>query len=228
MLFHLADGDEWARAVDVGTAYSMSMPGVPLAEVGFVHCSYAHQVQPTADRWYRGRDGLVLLTIDPARLAAAVEVDDGFPHVYGPIDVDAVVAQRDVPVLDGRLVTGFAAPIAHVNLDVADVDRSIAFWGRWFGVDMDRHEYDDGTVFVRDGQGFDLAFHPGTASPAGVHVGLRAEHPDVVRSLRAAMLDAGHELTEDWDDDSYESIKVRDPDGYEVEVYWEPHRATGS
>lgn len=93
MLFHLADGAEWDAAVAAGGPYERSMPGVPLSEVGFVHCSYADQVASTAERHYADRTDLVLLTIDPERLSSEVREEDGFPHVYGPIELDAVVSE---------------------------------------------------------------------------------------------------------------------------------------
>lgn len=70
-----------------------------------------------ANAFYRGRRDLVLLEIDPARLGAPLrheapvdpstgEVDpassDRFPHVYGAIELDAIVAASDVvPRADG-------------------------------------------------------------------------------------------------------------------------------
>ena len=35
---------------------------------------------------------MVLLTIDPARLRSPVQVEGGYPHIYGPLDLDAVIA----------------------------------------------------------------------------------------------------------------------------------------
>jgi hypothetical protein len=32
----------------------------------------------------------------------------------------------------------------------------------------------------------------------------------------------GAEVVEAWDEDGYVSRKVRDPDGYVVELFWEP------
>jgi uncharacterized protein (DUF952 family) len=55
------------------------------------------QVVATADRIFRGSGDLLLLVIDPDRLTAplkwerATDVDAKFPHVYGPLDVEAVV-----------------------------------------------------------------------------------------------------------------------------------------
>jgi glutathione S-transferase len=92
MLFHLADGDEWRACFDAGRPYARSMPGVALDAVGFVHLSYEEQVAATAERHYPDRRGLVLLTVDPALLAAEVREEGGFPHAYGPLDLAAVVA----------------------------------------------------------------------------------------------------------------------------------------
>ena len=107
-LFHLALADEWEQARSTGT-YQRSTVGRSLAEEGFIHCSFAAQVQATADRYYGGRTDVVLLRIDPARIAAEVRVEqvpggERFPHVHGPIPVAAVVAADAVPVRgDGRL-----------------------------------------------------------------------------------------------------------------------------
>lgn len=112
-LYHLAIRDEWEEALTRGGPYRRSTLGRSLADEGFIHCSFAHQVQATADRFYRGRDDLVLLEIDTARLVAEVRVEDlvgagqAFPHIYGPLPVEAVVRARDVPLdLDGRPVVG--------------------------------------------------------------------------------------------------------------------------
>ncbi len=107
-LLHLAVAGEWERAQRTGT-YERSTIDTSLEEEGFIHCSFPHQVQGTADRYYRGRDDIVLLRIDPDRVGAEVRVEeasdgDGYPHVYGPIPVDAVTSVSPVPMgADGRL-----------------------------------------------------------------------------------------------------------------------------
>ncbi|MDQ3469282.1 MAG: DUF952 domain-containing protein [Actinomycetota bacterium] len=108
-LFHLALGDEWRAAADSGEAYRRSTIGRSLDEEGFIHCSFADQVQATADRFYGDRDDVVLLTIDQAKLRADVRVEavpggERFPHLYGPLPVDAVTRVAAVPLgTDGRL-----------------------------------------------------------------------------------------------------------------------------
>jgi len=107
-LHHLALAEAWDRARASGS-YDRSTIDRSLAEEGFIHASFAEQVQGTADRYYRGRADVVLLTIDPARLDAEVRVEaassgEAYPHVYGPIPVEAVTAVQPVPLgADGRL-----------------------------------------------------------------------------------------------------------------------------
>jgi glutathione S-transferase len=104
-IYHLALEDEW-RAAERAGDYRRSTLEESLDDVGFIHCSFATQVQQTADRFYRGRRDVVLLTIDTSRLQAEVEVENLFPHIYGPLPVDAVIRVDAVPVdADGRLAT---------------------------------------------------------------------------------------------------------------------------
>jgi uncharacterized protein (DUF952 family) len=109
-LFHLARRDEWEAARASGSDYERSTIGRSLADVGFIHCSFAGQVQGVADRFYGGRDDVVLLVIEPDRVDVEIRVEDvagtgeAFPHIYGPLPVGAVVAVHEVPLRDdGRL-----------------------------------------------------------------------------------------------------------------------------
>ena len=110
-IHHLALAQEWHTALNGGDrTYRRSSIDRTLEQEGFIHCSFPDQVQGTADRYYRDRADVVLLTIEPALVEAEVvhENTSGgtelYPHVYGPIPVDAVVAARPVELLDdGRL-----------------------------------------------------------------------------------------------------------------------------
>ncbi len=102
-LHHLALRSEWADAVRRGVPYERSTIGRSLEQVGYIHCSFDEQVATTYDRFYAGRNDVVLLVIDPSRLAAEVRVEDlidvgeSFPHLYGPLELDAVIDVRDYP-----------------------------------------------------------------------------------------------------------------------------------
>ena len=83
------------------------------AAEGFVHASWPHQVVRVANLRFAGQTDLVLLEIDPARLAARVveeNLEGGeelFPHVYGPIPWESVVAVHPFPWDAAR---GFGLP----------------------------------------------------------------------------------------------------------------------
>ena len=104
-LFHLSLLEDWAEAQAAGEITD-STRGVTLAEEGYIHCSFADQVGPTAGRFYGDLDAVVLLRIDPALVTSPIVVEDlvgsgvEFPHVYGPIPISAVAEARTVDPRD--------------------------------------------------------------------------------------------------------------------------------
>ena len=112
---HLAVMAEWEAAAARGGPYERSTIDTSLAEEGFIHCSLAEQVQGTADRYYRNRDDVLLLTIDTTKVGSRLVVEDladrgtAFPHLYGPLPLGAVISATPVPLgPDGRLDIGTA------------------------------------------------------------------------------------------------------------------------
>lgn len=96
-IFHIATAADWAQARASGS-YTTSTRGRTLAEEGFIHASRGDQWQAVRDRFYADvTEPLVLLVIDPERLSSPVVEEavpgttETYPHVYGAIDVDAVV-----------------------------------------------------------------------------------------------------------------------------------------
>ncbi len=100
-LFHILTQTE----ADEAKAQGSYTPANFAAE-GFIHCSYAVQVCPTAERFYKGQSNLVLLEIDESALSCEVIVEDlygsgeAFPHIYGTLLWQAVVAVHDFPCLE--------------------------------------------------------------------------------------------------------------------------------
>src|ERR1700761_8303577 len=97
VIYHIATRADWERALADGE-YTRSSVDSTLAEEGFIHASQASQVTRTANKFYRGVPGeLVLLVIDTDRVGPEVRYEAvpgaelPFPHIYGPLNPDAVV-----------------------------------------------------------------------------------------------------------------------------------------
>jgi len=116
IIHHLALAAEYA-ATPAGQPY---LPAAYAAD-GFIHCTLEPDVLlVVANRFYQGAPGeFVVLDVDPARLAAEVRYEAGqppapegsvlagvlFPHIYGPINCEAVVAVRQARrAPDGRFL----------------------------------------------------------------------------------------------------------------------------
>jgi uncharacterized protein (DUF952 family) len=115
-IFHLAERSTWNLAQRSGS-YTSSTRDQSLAEVGFIHCSFEEQVSKTAGRFYADVDPgqFVALVIDPTCLEARFVIEaagDGelFPHIYGPLNPDAVIATRPLLLEEAGFSLGDAAP----------------------------------------------------------------------------------------------------------------------
>ncbi|SCL32376.1 Uncharacterized conserved protein, DUF952 family [Micromonospora pallida] len=109
MLFHIAEVADWQQARTAGD-YRVSTRGRTLADEGFIHASRRDQVLGVAETFYADAGPLLLLHIDPARLTAPVRDDEVapgvvFPHIYGPLNLDAVTAVTPLlRAVDGTFV----------------------------------------------------------------------------------------------------------------------------
>jgi len=90
-IFHIVDRVSWEGQKPSGNYIHES-----LESDGFIHCSEDHQVSKVANAFFSGQSNLLLLKIDPSKLTSklhydmADDFDEPFPHIYGPINVDAV------------------------------------------------------------------------------------------------------------------------------------------
>lgn len=108
MILHITPRADWHAAQIAGEYGAASLEGE-----GFIHCSTAAQVIDVANALYRGQRDLALLVIDPARLTADLRWEppahpgalanaqepsgETFPHLYGPLNLDAVIRVIDFP-----------------------------------------------------------------------------------------------------------------------------------
>jgi uncharacterized protein (DUF952 family) len=90
LIYHITKSESWER--DRGEYRHPS-----LETEGFIHCSLAEQVPVTLEKFFPSRDGLILLEIDVGRLIPELRYENGYPHIYGPLNRDAVVAVRQPP-----------------------------------------------------------------------------------------------------------------------------------
>ncbi|EFO80437.1 hypothetical protein OSCT_1662 [Oscillochloris trichoides DG-6] len=98
MIYHIATRTDWDTSLATGIYITDS-----LHREGFIHCSTHEQLAATAVRFFAGRDDLVLLQIDPTRLDVDLRYEEGepgilFPHLYGPLDLSAVIAAHPFQV----------------------------------------------------------------------------------------------------------------------------------
>jgi uncharacterized protein (DUF952 family) len=99
LIYHVATAADWTQAQRDGQ-YTTSTRGISLAEQGFIHASQPAQVAPVANAFYQGVPDLVLLVIDTERVGSPIRYelvpgqDLPYPHIYGPLNPDAVVEAR--------------------------------------------------------------------------------------------------------------------------------------
>lgn len=99
VIFKVASQEEWAAAKAEG-AYRGSAHDL---RDGFIHFSTEDQLAGTLAKHYAGRDGLLLIAVDPASLGEALKWEparngDLFPHLYAPLPVAAALRVRALPL----------------------------------------------------------------------------------------------------------------------------------
>ncbi len=97
IIYHVTTAGEWSAAKHRGYYEHPS-----LKEEGFIHCSQEQQVAGVLERYFAGKTDLVKLVIDTDKLTSKYVFDwspstqDTFPHVYGPINTEAVIAAVNI------------------------------------------------------------------------------------------------------------------------------------
>lgn len=94
LIYHIVLPEVWA-AFDTGLYRHTS-----LADEGFIHCSFEHQLDGVIERYYSGVESVVILEIESDRLMSRMikEPSTGseiYPHIYGPINRDAIVDVKE-------------------------------------------------------------------------------------------------------------------------------------
>lgn len=98
LIYHIITAAEWAAAQAVGSYTAPS-----LASEGFIHCSKdERQTTGVLQRYFSGKTDLLKLIIDTDNLESelhyelAPAVGEDFPHIYGPLNTDAVIGVETI------------------------------------------------------------------------------------------------------------------------------------
>lgn len=101
MIYHLILPDDWAAAQAAGVYEPPS-----LSAENFIHFSTREQVVGTANRFYSQHNQMLLLAVDDTKLGDMLKFEDLyihgalFPHLYGPLDLNQVIAVYELAKSD--------------------------------------------------------------------------------------------------------------------------------
>ena len=67
---------------------------------GFIHCSFAEQIEGVLERYYQGVERVLILTIDSDKLTSKLINEPStnneiYPHIYGQINREAIVEIKE-------------------------------------------------------------------------------------------------------------------------------------
>lgn len=97
-IYHITQATSWSAAQQTGRYTAAS-----LHTEGFIHCSTKAQLIPVANSFYHGQTGLTILCIQAHQVEAEIKHEDShqdgnlFPHIYGPLNLDAVTTTIPFP-----------------------------------------------------------------------------------------------------------------------------------
>ena len=99
LIYHMCRRSEWVAAEAAGS-YRGSFQD---AADGFIHFSTAEQIRESARKHRAAQGDLVLVTVDAARLGAALKWEPSgsgalFPHLYGALPLAAVIRVDPLPL----------------------------------------------------------------------------------------------------------------------------------
>ncbi|MCC6329056.1 MAG: DUF952 domain-containing protein [Acidobacteria bacterium] len=97
-IYHVVLPEVWEKAASKPFYEADS-----LESEGFIHCSYADQLDGVIERYYANAGEVVILSIDPNKLTSTLVSEpstnnESFPHIYGPINAEAIAKVETRPV----------------------------------------------------------------------------------------------------------------------------------
>jgi len=97
-IYHLVLPETWEKFKDLDFYEAES-----LQTEGFIHCSFAEQIDGVLERYYQGVERVLILTIEPAKLTSKLVNEPStnneiYPHIYGQINREAIteITEKDL------------------------------------------------------------------------------------------------------------------------------------
>ena len=99
-IYHIVLPETWAEFAEKDFYEAES-----LHTEGFIHCSFAEQVEGVLERYYKGVEKVLILTIDSDKLTSKLVNEPStnneiYPHVYGQINREAIVEIEERTLID--------------------------------------------------------------------------------------------------------------------------------
>jgi uncharacterized protein (DUF952 family) len=104
IIYKIVPASLWAEAEATGV-----FGGAPIdLSDGYIHFSTGAQARRTAELYFKGQDDLLLVAVDGDKLGDALKYEpsrdgDLFPHLYGPLPLDAVLWKKPMPMREDGL-----------------------------------------------------------------------------------------------------------------------------
>lgn len=99
MIYHITYPAFWQKALRDGQYIPEGFE-----QDGFIHCSKMEQIAGVGQNYYAGQSDLLILGINPDKLTSKLVFEnliggeELFPHIYGPLNLDAVESTADFGV----------------------------------------------------------------------------------------------------------------------------------
>lgn len=90
-IYHIVTPEIWEKFKDKDFYYATS-----LKDEGFIHCSFAEQLDGVLQRYYKDAEKVLILTVDAEKLTSKLVNESStnneiYPHIYGKINKSSVV-----------------------------------------------------------------------------------------------------------------------------------------
>ncbi len=96
-MIHVTQAERWRKLSGTGSYTPQGFE-----QEGFIHACSPEQLSGVLERYYKDQKDLLLLHIDPEKVKAPIKyemspsVQEEFPHIYGPLNTDAVIKVEEI------------------------------------------------------------------------------------------------------------------------------------